>query len=205
MEKKIKYGLAGIGILLLLALIVSSTMNKSSYYIKEVDGGIQVWQGRFAPMGAKLYMELPDMKMPENAQSSYFKDEIYMLIFSFCQKKADSMIEQDGILDFAKIYEYLNNAKKYALTKADKKTVQSRIDAIDFTVLQYRADTLIGNNTPEDLEKAEGYLEKARSLKINGFQKEMLDQKIAHLKERLDKIETEKTENKPAVETDTAH
>jgi hypothetical protein len=184
---------AGLGALAVLILIIIGTSfsNRGMFYLKDVDGGIQVLRGKFAPIGKEAVLYLEGMEMPSPIQDVYSKEEVYPLAFRYFQGKADRLLNDPGGPDFSKIKGYLHQAAAYAPTGALRNGVEARLKGIDFVVLLHRADIALTKGTLPALRAARGYLDKAASYASSPYQREqlaktraVLEQAIAGLKGR---------------------
>jgi hypothetical protein len=169
----IKAGLGALAVLMLI-IIGTSFSNRGMFYLKDVDDGIQVWRGKFAPIGKEAVLHLEGMEMPSPVQDVYSKEEVYPMAFRYFQGKADRLLNDPGGPDFSKIKGYLHQAASYAPTGALRNGVQSRLKGIDFVVLLHRADIALTKGTLPDLRAARGYLDKAASYASSPYQREQL-------------------------------
>ena len=178
---------AGLGALAVLILIVIGTSfsNRGLFYLKDVDGGIQVWRGKFAPIGKEPVLHLKGMEMPSPVQDVYSKEEVYPMAFRYFQGKADGLLNDPGGPDFSKIKGYLHQAASYAPTGALRNGVQARLKGIDFVVLLHRADIALTKGTLPDLRAARGYLDKAASYASSPYQREQLAKTRAVLEKAI--------------------
>lgn len=167
---------AGLGVLAVLILIIIGTSfsNRGMFYLKDADGGVQVWRGKFAPIGKELVLHLEGMAMPQPAQDVYSKEEVYPMAFRYFLDKADGLLNDPGGPDFSRIKGYLHQAASYAPTGALRNRVQARLKGIDFVVLLHRADIALTKGTLPDLRAARGYLDKAASYASSSYQREQL-------------------------------
>ena len=173
MSLAIKAGLGALAVLLLI-IIGTSFSNRGMFYLKDADGGIEVWRGKFAPIGKDAVLYLDGMEMPRPVQDVYSKGEIDPMVFSYFQGKADKLLNDPGGPDFAKIKGYLHQAASYAPTGALRNGVQARLKGIDFVVLLHRADIALTKGTLPDLRAARGYLDKAASYASSAYQREQI-------------------------------
>lgn len=169
----IKAGLGALAVLILI-IIGTSLSNRGMFYLKDVDGGIQVWRGKFAPIGKETVLHLEGMEMPSPVQDAYSKEEVYPMAFRYFQGKADGLLNDPGGPDFSKIKGYLHQAASYAPTGALRNGVQARLKGIDFVVLLHRADIALTKGTLPDLRAARGYLDKAACYASSPYQREQL-------------------------------
>ncbi|MBW2604833.1 MAG: hypothetical protein JRE28_11045 [Deltaproteobacteria bacterium] len=177
MEKAMKYMAAAVAVLILL-VIGSSMINQGKYYIRSTDGALEIFQGRFAPMGEKLLISLPGVPAPEKARDIYSKTDVFPLIFKYYVEKADTLLNVPGLPDFEGIKKYVNKAVPYAVTPASKNVVSSRLNNIDLMILLYKADVAAGKSTLADLEEAKGFLAKAERLDVDDMKLDLIHQKI---------------------------
>jgi hypothetical protein len=178
---------AGLGVLAVLILIIIGTSfsNRGMFYLKNADGGVQVWRGKFAPIGKELALHLEGMEMPSPAQDVYSKEEVYPMAFRYFLDKADGLLNDPGGPDFSRIKGYLHQAAPYAPTGALRNRVQVRLNGIDFLVLLHRADIALINGTLPDLQAAKGHLDKAASYASSGYQREQLAKTMAVLERAI--------------------
>jgi hypothetical protein len=177
MEKAMKYLVAAF--VVLVALIIGSSMiNKNKYYINATDGALEIWQGRFAPMGEELLITLPGVELPETIKDVYSETDAFPLIFNYYVAKADTLLEVPGMPDFEGIETYLNMALPYATTPDLNEAAYARLNNIDLMILLYKADVAAGEATIADLEDAKSYLTEAGRLDLDDLQIDLVSQKI---------------------------
>jgi hypothetical protein len=176
MEKAFKYGIAGFALLLVI-LIGVSFANKGNYYLESANGGLKIYQGRFAPMGKELMITLPGVSAPAPSEEVYTMSQVYPLIYNYYLDKADALLGAQGLPDYQGIRRYLNEALKYAPTNEARKAVYERLDGIELMALLYRADIAARKGTIESLEESLDYLNQAAGLEIDETQTELVDQK----------------------------
>jgi len=177
MEKAMKYLIAAV--IVLVALIIGSSMiNKTKYYINANEGALEIWQGRFAPMGEKLLITLPGVQLPETIKDVYLKKDVFPIVFNYYVEKADTLLEVSGIPDFEGIKNYLNRALPYAVTSASTEAAYNRLNNIELMILLYKADVAAGKSTISNLKDAKRYLNEAERLSTDDLQADMINQKI---------------------------
>ena len=180
----IKAGLGALAVLILI-IIGTSFSNRGMFYLEKVDDGVQVWRGKFAPIGKELVLHLKGMEMPSPVRDVYSKEEVYPMAFSYFQGKADGLLNDPGGPDFSRIKGYLHQAAPYAPTEAMRHRIQARLDGIDFVVLLHRADIALTKGTLPDLRAARGYLDKAASYASSPYQREQLAKTRAVLEKAI--------------------
>jgi len=199
--KKVIIGLAS-GFIILVALIFSaSSSNNSKYYIKEKAGVLEIWQGRYAPLGEKRMINLPGVPLPEQINAVYSKTEVFPLVFNYYIDQADALSDVLDTPDYVAIKSYLNKALSFATTGDLRKKAYSRLNNIKFNDLMYKAGVAESRGAISDLDEAMRYLGQASLLKVDAGKSDVVKQKIESIK----KQKTEMIEAQVAEEaTDTA-
>jgi colicin import membrane protein len=195
MEKAMKYLIAAV--VVLLALIIGSSMiNKTKYYMNAKQGALEIWQGRFAPMGEELLFTLPGVQLPETKKDVYSKKDVFPLIFNYYIEKADTLLEVPGMPDFEGIKSYLNRALSYAVTSASTEAAHNRLNNIELMILFYKVDVAAGKATLSSLKDAKRYLDQATALSTNDPQSDMINQKIDAVDKQIATLKTKEKETK---------
>jgi hypothetical protein len=198
MEKAMKYLIAAV--VVLVALIVGSSMiNKTKYYMNAKQGALEIWQGRFAPMGEELLITLPGVQLPETTKAVYLKKDVFPIICNYYVEKADTLLEVPGLPDFEGIKGYLNRALSYAVTSASTEAAYNRLNNIELMILLYKADVASGKATLSGLKDAKHYLDQAAGLSKNDLQTNIITQKIDAVDKQIAILKaTEKGSKSPA-------
>jgi len=195
MDKAMKYMV--VAFVVLVALIIGASMsNNNKYYTNYTDGALEIWQGRFSPMGEKLIITLPGIEPPEKIKDVYSKTEVFPLIFNYYVEKADTLVEVSGIPDLNGIKKYLNIALTYATTKESIKIANARLNNIDLMVLLYKAEVAASKPTISDLENAKGYLAEAAGLDLDDFQIDLINQKTVSINDSITALNKKEAEVK---------
>ncbi len=188
MGKALKLGLGALALLMIL-IIGTSFSNRSKFYLKEVNGAVEVWRGKFAPAGTELVQRLDGMKVPNPIRESYTKKEINPILFGFFQNKADGVLNAPMGPDIAEMKAHLRRAVSYAPSAESGKTIQRRLKSIDFILAFHKADVALGKGTLPDLKTAKASLATAYSFASTDSQRElvvqtqdMVNQAIAEMK-----------------------
>ena len=163
MKKAMKYGVA-VFVVLVALIVVTSFFNKNNYYIKSSQGAVEIWQGKFSPMGEELLIVLPGGQLPETKKAVYKKTDVYPLIFNYYVEKADILSEVPGMPDFEGIQSYLNKALAYASSADVSQIAHARLNNLNLMILIYKSDVAADKGTVADLENAKGYLAEAARL-----------------------------------------
>ncbi len=189
-EKVLKYGIAAF-VLLILLVIGSSFMNTRNFYIKPIDGATEIWQGKFAPKGAKLLISLPGMLYTDPVKDVYSKGDVIPLIFNYYIEKADTLLDVPGLPDFEGVKSYLNQALAYGTEPELAATARSRLNIIDLMVLLSKADVAASKDTIDGLEASLKYLKEAYGFEMDPLQKERIVQKTAAASARLQTLKAQ--------------
>ena len=198
------FGSAGIALLLFILVIGASMNNADTYYIKPAEGAVEIWQGKFAPLGEKLLITLPGVPAPETIQPQYEKKAVFPLIYGYYINKADALLTTPGFPDFEEIKKYLEKALKFAHTGELKNSVYARIDGIDIAIYMYKADVAASRMTPEDLKIALDHLDSAAALNPEENLLVLIEQKKAVFNEALSAIEARAEEEALAAQEQAA-
>jgi len=201
MDKAMKY-FAACFIFLMGLVIGASALNSSNYYLETGDGAVEIWQGKFAPMGKKLLFTLPGVPPPEPVKEKYSKQEAFPFIFNHYVEKADTVLEVPGMPDFDNIKSYLNKALSYATTSDMSEIVHDRLNNIDLMILLYKAEVATSRGTLSDLENARSYLVQASRFNPDDLKVDMIDQKIESLDESIAALKAKEEEALEAAQTE---
>ncbi|MEA1947760.1 MAG: hypothetical protein U9N83_10740, partial [Thermodesulfobacteriota bacterium] len=184
-------------LVVLVAIIVGSSMiNKTKYYMNAKQGALEIWQGRFAPMGEELLITLPGVQLPETIKDVYSKKDVFPLISNYYVEKADALLVVPGLPDFEGIKGYLNKALSYAATSASTEAAYNRLNNIELMILFYKADVAAGKATISDLKDAKHYLDQATALSTNDLQTNMINQKIDAVDKQIATLKAKEKEAK---------
>jgi colicin import membrane protein len=190
MDKAMKCVAAVVAVL--IALVVGSSMiNQGKYYIRSTNGALQIYQGRFAPMGEKLLFSLPGVQPPAKIKDVYSQTDIFPIIFNYYVEKADTLLKVPGLPDFNGIKTYINKAIPYALTPKSKDLVYTRLNDIDLMILLYKADVAAGKDTLADLNEAKRFLTEASRLDIDKMKLNLVNQKIDAVDKKIASLKAE--------------
>lgn len=197
MDKSIKM-MAGAVLALFLLLCVASFSNTGKYYIKTTSSGIDIWQGRFSPMGEKLMLSLPGLQVPETIGATYSKKEIYPIIFEYYLEKADALIKTADYSTIEAIRAQMNQARPYAITQSHKQAVDIRLNGLDQMLELYKADVFASYGTLEGYQAARDILVQARTMTQYGQQTETIDKRLAAIEAAMDQLTAVESQEQPA-------
>lgn len=187
MDPMQKMAVLGLGVLVVLMIMVmwASALNVGKFYVKQVDGQLEIWKGRFSPKGADKIFTLSSASMPAEPKEIYSKEEAYTFIFEGIITDADALLGTDEMPDFEHIRSTLASARPFAITKEMSGRLQRRLDKIDMMALVYKADVLAGKGTMESLTRARESLEKAMGLNLDDVEHGLIEQKINWVDQKL--------------------
>ncbi|MBA3017774.1 MAG: hypothetical protein KJ550_02800 [Proteobacteria bacterium] len=182
--RKVVIGLASGFIILVVLIFSASSSNNSKYYIKEKDGALEIWQGRYAPLGEERIMILPGVQSPEQISAVYSEAEVFPLVFNYYIDRADALSAMLDTPDYMAIKSYLNKALQFATTGDLREKAYSRLNNIKFNDLMYKANVAESRGTISDLDEALRYLNEALLLKVDAGKSDAVKQKIKSIKEQ---------------------
>jgi hypothetical protein len=149
---------------------------------------VDIWQGKFAPKGAKLLISFPGLQMAEPIKDTYTAKEVFPIIYQYYLDKADQLLDEPGVPDFDGVKAYLQQSQDYATTRVMKAIVKSRLDAINLMVLVYKADVAASKDNPEDLKAARDYLKEALSYQMDEMESTLIKKKAEAVKLKLEQL-----------------
>ena len=163
-ERAIRYTVACLAVIFTL-IVAASFTNYTKYYLKSNGDVVEVWKGRFSPIGEVQIAELPGSAMPSTKKDIYTKAEALTMAFGYFISKADDLLAED-VPDLQQIQSHLSRAGAFAFNDEYKNAVDTRLAGVNLMLLLYRADAAAAKGGPADLEKALKYLEEAAALKL---------------------------------------
>ena len=177
---------AGAGFALILMMLIGvSLSNRSNFYVKPVEAGIEIQRGAFAPIGKNKYLLLQGIELQEPVQDVYSKKDLYPLIFDYYITQAESLPEAQIIPDFDEIEYNLKTALTYALTGEQRAIAKNHLNRIDFIMLVYKADIAAAKSDLSILETAINYYKKAAELNPAEYQARHLDRNIESVLQKI--------------------
>ena len=180
MDKTLKYAISAFALVIGILLMVSLT-NTYQFYFKQKKDKVELWQGRFAPMGEELVASFSDMeilkKVPE--QDVYSKRQAHDILSDYYIKRADELLNTSETPDLKTVKSYLTNASKYARSRSQRDDIKMRLKSIRFLVLLGKSDIALNKGTVSEFEAAKGYLAQAVPLASTNLQKDVLMKRLA--------------------------
>ncbi len=187
LQKAVVFGCIALAVLIVMVMW-SSALNVGKYYVKPVDGQLEIWKGRFSPQGVEKIFTISAASAPDQLKAVYSKTEAYGIIFDGIVNSADATLSTEEIPDFDLIRRTLISAEPYAVSKEMSNLLQRRLDKIDMMALVYKADILAGKGTESDLANARKSLEKALKLNLDEAEEGLIRQKIAWVDQKLSEL-----------------
>ena len=181
MEKIVKYVVVPCIALILLIIVGASFSNMTKFYINPADEAVEIWRGKFAPLGKQLVIAMPGVQTPKSIKKVYSKKEVFPMAFDYYISEADNLLNMPGIPDFNGIKEILDKSMEFAVTRELSAAAETRLNGIDILVLLYKSDVAASKGTLPDINKAIGYLETAAFLSTSKNDVELIGQKIESL------------------------
>jgi hypothetical protein len=202
-DNTIKLVAAGLAFLILL-VVGASASNSFKYYLAQNQGALEIWKGKFAPLGKKMVIALPGVPAPEPFEAVYSADDVYPIVFQHYIDKADTLLDVPGIPDFDGIKATLKTALEYGSTSSLRTIAYNRLDNIDRLILTYKAEVAASRGTIDDLKAAVGFLTDADQLTTDEAQQALNAQKIAAHEAAIAKLEEEAAAQQAEAEAEAA-
>lgn len=181
---------AGVVFLILIVLIVGTSMqNARKYYVVSENGAVEIWKGKFSPMGRERLLVMPGSQPLDTQKDVYTKQDVYPLIFQYHLNKADALMDVSGSPNFEDIKNYLNRALQYATTAEMRSQARARIQTIDRLTLLYKADVAAGRGTPEGYRSALAFLQQAQALDPDEFEANLIQEKIQSVEKQIQALD----------------
>jgi hypothetical protein len=195
-KKVVKYLIAAFVVLVAL-IIHTSFQNMNNYYLSATHGALEIWQGKFSPMGKELLLSLPGAQPPVKIKDVYSKTDVFPIIFDYYVEKADMLLEVSGMPDFKGVKKYLNRALSYATPETPMEAAYDRLNNIELMILLYKADVAASKATISDLKDAKVYLTQTSKLDLDEPQAEMIKQKIDAIDDMIADLQPKKKQALP--------
>jgi len=196
-SKKVIIYLIAAFVVLVALIIHTSFQNINNYYLSATHGALEIWQGKFSPMGKELLLSLPGAQPPVKIKDVYSKTDVFPIIFDYYVEKADMLLEVSGMPDFKGVKKYLNRALSYATPDTPMEAAYARLNNIELMILLYKADVAASKATISDLKDAKVYLTQTSKLDLDEPQAEMIKQKIDAIDNMIADLQPKKTQALP--------
>ena len=184
MKKMLFYAGAALALIVFL-IFVASLQNMRKFYVVERGDAVEVWKGRFSPMGREKLAVLYGVKPPEETKGVYTRRDVFPMLFTHYIQKADKSMEATGSPDFSEIKSILTQAGGYATSTADRAIITDRLQMIDRTILIYKADVAAEKGTIKDLQTAQAHLGRAAALQPDAILANFIQQKMDSIQEQI--------------------
>jgi hypothetical protein len=180
MDKTMKYAIGAFALVIAI-LLMASFANSNKFYFKQKEQMVEVWQGRFAPMGEVRVASFSDPKMLEGVrkQASYTKDQACGILYGYLVGRADEILNTGQTPDLKAAKSYLAHASKYAVSDSQRRGVRMRVNSIDYLVLCQKANIALSKGTRPDFETARRHLTEAMRFASTELQKDVLAKRLA--------------------------
>jgi transposase-like protein len=168
-------------VLVIAVLFWASISNLNKFYFKQNDKMVELWQGRFAPMGERLVASFSDPKILEAVpeQEACTKKQAFSILSDYFIKRSDELLNAGETPDLKTVKSYLTHASNYAQSQSEQQAIKMRLSSIELLVLLSKADLALSKGTLPDFEAARGYLAQAIRVASTDLQKEVLTKRLA--------------------------
>jgi len=200
-DKMLKYAIVGFGALIAI-LLLASLSNSNNFYFKQKGQMVELWQGRFAPMGECFVASFSDAKIFDSIpvkKDVYSKKEAYRVLSAYFVQRADEILRTGETPDMKTVKSYLTQASHYAQSESEKQAIRMRVNSIEFLILMSKADLALNKGTTAEFEAAKKYLTQAIPVASTDFQKELLMKRLAAVEHALASHKIQKGEKQLAV------
>ncbi len=180
MDKTLKYAIGAFALVVAIVLMASFS-NSNKFFFKQKEQMVELWQGRFAPMGEVRVASFSDPKMLQGVpvQTSYTKKQAFGVLHDYLVERADEILTTGETPDLKAAKSYLSHAENYAVSESQQLAIRVRINSINYLVLCGKADIALSKGTRPDFEAAKGYLTEALRFASTDLQKDVLAEKLA--------------------------
>jgi transposase-like protein len=180
MDKTLKYAIGALAFVIAI-LLLASLSNSNQFRFSQNEQMVELWQGRFAPMGSYRVASFSDPKILAGVrqEETYTKKKAYGILSDYFIERADEILKTGETPDLKAAKSYLAHASKYALTAATQQDVQTRLNRMNFLVLVGKGELARSKGTVPDFEMAKGYLTQAIPFASSDFEKDMLAKSLA--------------------------
>ena len=179
--RMIRYGAAGLALLFTL-IIAASYSNSSKYCLEPTDIGIQIWKGRFAPIGKELLVTLKGRTPAESVKDIYTKEEVSGMAYAYFMEEADKMMK-DASYPLENANCLLKKAVSFATTGQARNAAMEKLNGINLMPFLYKSDVAASSG---NLKDALRHLENASRLKLDERQAKLLAGKVEALRKMME-------------------
>lgn len=180
MDKTFKYAVGALACIIAI-LLLASLSNSGKFAFKQNDQMVELWQGRFAPMGWNRVASFSDPKILNGVQQkkAYSKKQTYGILSDYFINRADEILKTGETPDLKAAKSYLGHASKYSLTDARREEIRRRLNRMNFLVLLGKGELARSKGTVPDFENAKKYLMEAIPYASTDLEKDMLAKNLA--------------------------
>lgn len=179
-DKTLKYAI-GAFVCVIAVILLASLSNSNKFYFKQNEKMVELWQGRFAPMGERRVASFSDPKIMEavSKREVCTKKQTHAVLLDHFIKRADEILNTDETPNLKTVKSYLTLSSRYARSESEREAINVRLNSIRFLVLLGKADLALNKGTVPELEAAKGYLTQAISVASTDLQKDTLMKRLA--------------------------
>jgi len=180
MDKTFKYAVGALACVIAI-LLLASLSNSNKFGFRQNDQMVDLWRGRFAPMGWTRVASFSDPKVLAGVQQkkAYSKKQAFGILSDYFINRADEILKTGETPDLKAAKSYLGHASKYAMTDARRQEIRRRLNRMNFLVLLGKGELARSKGTVPDFETAKKYLTQAIPYASTDLEKDMLAKNLA--------------------------
>jgi transposase len=131
-DKTLKYAIGAFALVIAI-LVMASVSNSNKFYFKHNQDMIELWQGKFAPMGETQVASFSDAKILEGLpeQRVYTKKQAFDAVSNYFIGRADKILNAGQTPDLKSAKACLLQASRYAVSEPTRQAVQIRLKSIN--------------------------------------------------------------------------
>jgi len=132
MDKTLKYAIGAFAFVIAI-LVMASLSNSNKFHFKHNEQMIELWQGKFAPMGETRVASFSDSKILEGLpeQKYYTKRQALDAVSNYFIRRADKILNTGQTPDLKTAKSCLMQASRYAVSESTRRSVQLRLNSIN--------------------------------------------------------------------------
>jgi colicin import membrane protein len=183
----VKTKLIALAALLVVILVFgSSYVNSGKYFIEPTRVGVEIYKGRFAPIGSYRMATLVGVEAPAENRD-FKKQDVFPMIYNYYIDRANEMMTASTIPDLEGAASYLEKAMNFALTKDIRKGTQQRLTDMEYSILMMQASALLHDADAGHVKAAIEFLTRASKMRVDPEHVSLAENKLKAARSLLEK------------------